>query len=391
VIVTSIRTGRAPDADDAAWPATYGRVIDQIGCPAYCCSPAGAVVHCNRSAQRLWGDGWAPDEAGRWDGFSALYRLDGSAVEKSSSPAALAAGSGVAASPAEFVTETSDGQRRCLVIHAHPVLRGDGAIAGVLCSLTDISERHRLGLEVAFARDNRETFLRMLAHELRNPLASVMTAAALLRQPGARETVRMARVIERQTRQLARFIGDLLDGARIEHACDIAVAMRASSLGSVLELARDVADGILRARGQTLCVDDAGAPDAVLWCDPERLAQALGNALLNASEFSDDGAEICVSVAIDGALLEVQVTDCGIGVEAAELNVMFEPFRKCAAHPARAPSGAGLGLAIARSVCRAHGGMVSAHSAGPGQGTRLRFILPVVGDAAPASDAAQRN
>jgi signal transduction histidine kinase len=63
---------------------------------------------------------------------------------------------------------------------------------------------------------------------------------------------------------------------------------------------------------------------------------------------------------------------------------MFEPFRKFAAHPARTPSGAGLGLAIARSVCQAHGGMVSAHSAGPGQGTRLRFILPVVDDAAPA-------
>jgi signal transduction histidine kinase len=193
----------------------------------------------------------------------------------------------------------------------------------------------------------------------------------------------MARVIERQTRQLARFIADLLDGARIEHACDIAVAMRASSIATVLELARDVADGILRARGQTLYVD-AGAPDAALWCDPERVAQALGNALLNASEFSDDGAEICVSIAIDGALLEVQVTDRGIGVEAAQLTAMFEPFRKCAAHPARAPSGAGLGLAIARSVCRAHGGMVSAHSAGPGRGTRLRFILPVVGDAAPA-------
>jgi signal transduction histidine kinase len=383
VIVTSIFAGRAPDADDAAWPATYGRVIDQIGCPAYCCSPAGAVVHCNRSAQRLWGGGGAPDEAGRWDGFAALYRLDGSPVEKSSSPAALAAASGVAVPPAEFVTETRDGQRRCLVIHAHPVLRSDGAIAGVLCSLTDVSERHRLGLEVQSARDDREAFLRVLAHELRNPLASVMTAATLLRQPGAHETIRMARVIERQTRQLARFIADLLDGARIEHACDIAVAMRASSIASVLELARDVADGILRARGQTLYVD-AGAQDAALWCDPERVAQALGNALLNASEFSDDGAEICVSITIDGALLEVQVTDRGIGVEAAQLTAMFEPFRKCAAHPARTPSGAGLGLAIARSVCRAHGGMVSAHSAGPGQGTRLRFSLPVVGDAAPA-------
>jgi signal transduction histidine kinase len=381
--MTSISTGPPSKGDGLAWPAAYGRVVDGIGCPAYCCSPAGAVIHSNRSAQRLWGGACAPDETGQWDGFAALYRLDGAPVEKAASPAALAAGSGVAPPPAEFVAESGDGQRRRLVIHAHPILQGDGATAGVLCSLTDISERHRLDQEVRRARDNREAFLRVLAHELRNPLASVMTAAALLRHPGARDTAPMARMIERQTRQLARFIGDLLDGARIEHACDVAVAMRASSVANVLELARDVADGILRARGQTLRVD-AGAPDAVLWCDPERLAQALGNVLLNASEFSDNGAEIDLAVAIDGALLQMQVTDRGIGVEAAQLHAMFEPFRKFAAHPARMASGAGLGLAIARSVCQAHGGMVSAHSAGPGQGTRLRFILPVVDDAAPA-------
>ena len=302
------------DADGATWPAAYVRVIDGIGCPAYCCSSDGALVHCNRSARRLWGSGWTPDEAGCWDGFAALYRPDGAPVDKSSSPAAVAAASGVAPPPAEFLAGSGDWQRRCLVIHGHPVLHADGTIAGVLCSLTDVSERQRLDAEVRFARDNREAFLRVLAHELRNPLASVMMAAAVLRQPGVQETVRMARMIERQTRQLARFIGDLLDGARIEHACDIAVAMRTSSVGNVLELARDV---------------------AVLRCDPERLAQALGNVLLNASEFSDDGAEIALAVAIDGALLEVQVTDRGIGVEAAQLHAMFEPFRKLAAHPAR--------------------------------------------------------
>lgn len=382
--MTSIPATRAPGADSAEWPATYGRVIARIGCPAYCCSPAGAVIHSNRSAQRLWGAKPAPDDEGRWDGFVALYRLDGSRVAKSSSPAALAVESGVAPPPAEFVAESSDGQRRCLVIHAHPVQQDNGATAGVLCSLTDISERHRLGLEVQFARDNRDAFLRVLAHELRNPLSSVMTAAALLRrQPDAQESARFARVIERQTRQLARFIGDLLDGARIEHACDIGVAMRACSVGSVLELAHDVAEGVLRGRRQTLCVD-VGATDTDLWCDPERLAQALANALLNASEFSDDGTEISLAVSIDGAVLEMQVTDHGIGVEAVQLEAMFEPFRKFSAHPARVPSGAGLGLAIARSVSRAHGGMVLAQSAGRGQGTSLRFMLPVVSKAAPA-------
>jgi len=375
---------RAVDPPGAAWPDTYGEVIDQIACPAYCCTLTGTILHGNRSARRLWGRARLPIGEGCWDGFAALYRPDGSPVEKSSSPAALAARTGVAPPPTELVAESSDGQRRCLVVHARPIRGGKGATVGVLCSLTDISERRRLGQEVQCARDSREGFLRVLAHELRNPLASVMAVAAILRrQPGELGIVRMARVIERQTRQLARFIDDLLDASRVEQACDIPVALRAASLRDVMALARDVAEGVLRGRGQTLRVDlgaAEGVLDTTLWCDPGRLAQALGNALLNASEFSDDGAEVALAARIDGAFLEISVSDNGIGVEASELLAMFEPFRKLAGHPLRAPSGAGLGLAIARSICVAHGGMVSAHSAGPGQGTRLKFILPVVLD-----------
>jgi signal transduction histidine kinase len=74
-------------------------------------------------------------------------------------------------------------------------------------------------------------------------------------------------------------------------------------------------------------------------------------------------------------------SDHCIGVEASELPAMFEPFRKLAGHPRRVLSGAGLGLAIARSICVAHGGMVFASSAGRGQGMRLKFVLPVVQDA----------
>jgi signal transduction histidine kinase len=376
---------RAIDQTGDAWLDTYGRVIDQIACPAYCCTPAGAVVHVNRSARRLWGAAPPPTEEGRWDGFAALYRPDGSPVEKSSSPAALAARTGLTPPSAELVAESSDGQKRCLVVHARPIHRGDGVTAGVLCSLTDISERRRLGQEVQSARDSREGFLRVLAHELRNPLAAVMTVAAILRrQPGELGVVRMARLIERQTRQVARFIDDLLDASRIEQACDVPVTMRATSLDDVLALARDVVDGVLHTRGQTLRVDldiHGGARDPTLWCDPERLAQALGNGLLNASEFSDDGSEVALAVRVDGGFLEMSVSDHGIGVEASELPLMFEPFRKLAGNPRRVPSGAGVGLAITRSICISHGGMVSAHSAGRGRGTRLKFILPVVQDA----------
>lgn len=382
---------RATDASGDLVLDTYGQLIDQIACPAYCCTPDGAVLHYNSSARRVWGAGPSPAEDGCWDGFAALYCMDGSAVEKSASPAALAARTGVAQPPTELMAESNDGHKRCVVIHARPARHADGATAGVLCSLTDISEQRRLENEVGFVRDGRAGFLHVLAHELRNPLAPVMAAAAILqRQAGAPGVARMGGVIERQTRQLARFIDDLLDGARIDQACDTPVAKRVANVGNVLARARDVADCVLAERGQSLCVEiDAQrtVSEVVLWCDPERLGQALGNVLLNASQFSDNGATIALVLAVDAGFLEILVSDHGIGVEADELPLMFEPFRKFAVHPARAEAGAGLGLAIARSVVRAHGGVLSADSAGRGQGTCVTFVLPVVVDGAVAEPA----
>jgi len=363
----------------------HGLLIEQIACPAYCCTPDGAVRYANGAARRIWGAWPDPDEDGRWDGFTALYRPDGSALGKPASPAALAVRTGLAQAPAELLAESADGSRRCVVIHARPVLAANGASAGVLCSLTDISERRRLEDQVKFVHDSRAGFLHVLAHELRNPLAPVMAAATLLqRQPAAPGIDRMAGVIARQTRKLARFVDDLLEGSRIEQACDTPVVKRASNVDEVLAHACDVVGCVLSERGQTLSVEicpKRPVRGATLWCDPERLAQALGGALLNASQFSDDGAAISLAVAVDGVFLELLVRDSGIGVEKAELSLLFEPFRKFAMHPRRTDSGAGLGLAIARSVSRAHGGTVSADSAGRGQGMCLKFVLPVVLDA----------
>lgn len=376
---------RAKDRRGEAALDAHGRLIGQIACPAYCCTPDGAIRHANGSARLLWETRPDPDEAGRWDGFIALYRTDGSALGKSESPAALAAHTGLAQPPAELLAESVDGERRCVVVHARPVFDADGAIAGVLCSLKDISEQRRLEDQVKFAHDSRAGFLHVLAHELRNPLAPVMAAATLLqRQPGAPGIDRMAGVIARQTRKLARFVDDLLEGSRIEQACDTPVFKRASNVDEVLEHACDVVRCVLSERGQTLSVEispDEQVRGAMLWCDPERLAQALGGALLNASQFSDDGATISLAVAVDGVFFELLVCDHGIGVEECELPLLFQPFRKFATHPARTESGAGLGLAVARSVSRAHGGTVSAHSAGRSQGLRLKFVLPVVLDA----------
>ena len=357
-------------------------LIGQIACPVYCCTQDGAVRHANHAARRLWGSVPDPFEDGRWDGFTALYTMGGNLLDKSASPAALAARGGPAQAPVELLAESADGQRRCVVLHARSIRQDDGATAGVLCSVTDINEQRRFEAELRAAHDDRAAFLHVLAHELRNPLAPVMAAGAILQRQASQPNIAgMGGVIVRQTGRLARFLDDLLEGSRIEQALDTPVSMRATNVREVLAHAFDVVESTLRERGQSLRVErrPGGQVDgAVLWCDPERLGQALACTLLNASQFSDDGAGISLNVAIDGVFLELLVSDPGIGVEADDLPLLFEPFRQFTTHPGRVVSGAGLGLAIARSVARAHGGMVSAHSAGPGQGTRLKFVLPVV-------------
>ena len=371
-------------ASGTGWPFACEWAIDQVACPAFCCTRDGGVMHSNRSAQRLWGGRPHADDVGRWDGFAALYDAEGMPLPKSISPAARAAETGHAQAPYECIAESADGQRRRLVIHARPVAGIGGEVVGVFCSLTDISERHRLEGELDQAGANRDVFLRILAHELRNPLAPIMTVAQTMGRVATDPRIaQMAGIVERQARQLARFVTDLLDASRIERACDVPVTMRGATVNEVVGLARDVAAAPIRARGQALCIDvDAGDERVPLLCDPERLAQALGNALINASDYSDDGAPIILSARIDGALLEIGIQDRGIGASRHQLRELFVPFRKFAHHPARMPSGAGVGLAIAKSVCDAHGGMVSAHSAGPGRGMCLKFMLPVVDVAA---------
>ena len=369
-------------APAASWPAAYGWAIDLVACPAYCCTPAGAVLRCNQPAERLWGHRPTATQDGLWDGFAALYSLDGAAIPKDASPSAMTAASGVAHAPVELLAEAANGQRRRLVVHARPILQPDGSVAGVFCSFTDISERYRLEEEARQADEHRGLFLTALAHELRNPLSPIMSVAATLRRiSGEPNIVRMADIVERQTRQLARFITDLLDASRIERSHEVPVAMRDTTVGGVLELAHDAAAGAIAARSQTLHVNVANR-EAALWCDPERVAQALGNALLNASTFSADGSEISLDVSTHGALFEARVSDCGIGIDGAHLHEVFRPFRQFDRHRGHAHTGAGLGLAIARSVCKAHGGVVSAHSAGRGEGTRIQFALPIAVGAA---------
>lgn len=362
----------------AGWPESYAWAIEQMPCPAYCCSNDGEVLHHNSAAERLWGDSWQKFSTSRWDGFTSLLDIDGEPVDKSECPAARAA-SGSCPPPTELFALCCDGQLRRVVVHAKPVLGMNGSVIGSMCCLTDISEKRRLEERERDAAGAREDFLSMLAHELRNPLAPIMSVAGLLKRPGTDPKVaKLAVVVERQTKQLSRFIKDLLDASRVDCLGELQITLRLCTESDILPLALDIVEPEVVSRRQRLVVE-INDRDAELCCDPERVAQALGNVLCNASAFTPDGAEICLRVFVDGEVLRAEVIDCGAGIAAEDLPHVFEPFERRAVPPGRAPVGAGLGLTIAKGVCEAHGGSINVRSAGLGQGTTVSLALPVAG------------
>ena len=278
---------------------------------------------------------------------------------------------------AEMWLERPDGSRRQVQSFPKLVHGPDGRIAGSLCVLVDNTERQRLAEELKHADDDRNAFLSLLAHELRNPLSPILTAACAMKKVSCdAQIVRMADVVERQVKLLSRFVGDLLDASNLA-ATGIVLRVIPVALSKVVDSALDALSARAQARGQKVEVD-FDARDKTVICDPERLSQALANVLLNASEFTEGGGSIALRVKVDGALVEAEIEDSGIGIPSEQIDKIFKPYAQFATHKERLRSGAGLGLAIAKDICERHGGAITATSAGPGLGSQFRLLLPIV-------------
>lgn len=352
-------------------------LVSQLPVAAFCCDTHGAVVSHNEAAAELWGRSPDPSEPGQWSGAQAMFDLEGIPLARSNYPGAKAVASGREVDGVELLLERPDGSRR--QVETHPKLaRGpDGAVAGALCVLVDNTERQRLADELQRTDDDRNAFLSLLAHELRNPLSPILSAAGAMKQVSSdAQIVKMADVVERQVKLLSRFVGDLLDASNLAEN-GIALRVAPVSLSKVVDTALDVLSAKARSRGQSVEVQFE-ARDKTVLCDPERVSQALANVLLNASEFTDGGGRIALRVKVDGGLVEAEVEDSGIGIPPEHLDKIFKPYTHFATHKERVRSGAGLGLAIARDICEKHGGLITATSEGAGLGSRFRIILPIV-------------
>jgi signal transduction histidine kinase len=236
----------------------------------------------------------------------------------------------------------------------------------------DLEQRNR---ELDRAERQKNDFLAILSHELRNPLAAIVTSLHLVdtAEPGLAR--RAWDVIRRQASQLSRIVDDLLDITRISVG-KIDLQQRRVDVGPIAENAVESARVALRARGHELIFKRAPEP-IVVEADPARLEQVLGNLLDNAAKYTEPGGRIIVAVAREDDAAVIRVRDTGIGIEPEMLPQVFELFAQADSSLARTRGGLGLGLSLVRKLIELHGGTVEARSDGPGCGSEFVIRLPV--------------
>lgn len=234
-------------------------------------------------------------------------------------------------------------------------------------------------LENALARISSESrakndFIAVLAHELRNPLAPVLSGIELLRLSSGRkkEEAKLLSQLEDRMKTVRRLLDDLLDVSRISER-KLVLEKQIVDLRELVEHATDSTAHDFRERHQQLRIE---MPDEALpiEADPVRMEQVVTNLLTNASKYSHTGGRVIISAAKRGGLVELTVRDQGIGIAREFLDKIFEPFHQIETG-GRSKKGLGIGLALVRSLVELHGGRVSVSSEGPGKGSAFTLLL----------------
>lgn len=232
------------------------------------------------------------------------------------------------------------------------------------------------------AQRRQREFLAVLAHELRNPLAPIRTAATLLGMMGDDETrlPQLQAVIERQVTHMSRLVSDLLDLSRVSTG-KLRLERRSVDLAGLINQVVDGCRPAIAARAQSLGVH-LPARALQMHGDPVRLAQIFGNLLDNASKYTPHGGEIQLEVEATDDEVTITVSDNGIGITAAALPDVFKPFAQDPHATGFNGAGFGIGLTVVHELVEAHGGSVSAASDGTGLGSRFVVTLPLAGELA---------
>ncbi len=369
----------------AAWLST---TLRSIGDAVIATDGAGRVIFMNGVAEML--TGWTSSDAVGLP-LEAVFRIVNEATKTGlENPVTKALKEGTVVGLAnDSALLARNGTEHAIDYTAAPIRDAGSDIRGVVLVFHDVGGRRRLERELndrttrlVEADRRKDEFLAMLAHELRNPLASIGNAIQVMKIQKAGEHSEWAKeVIDRQVKHLARLIDDLLDVSRITRG-KIELRRERIDASPVIKSAIEAVRPLIENRKHELSVSFI---PGTLSCeaDPTRLEQALINLLTNAAKYTESGGHIRLTARLEGDQVTFQVKDNGIGIPAEKLAEVFELFAQGDRTIARSEGGLGIGLTIVKRIAELHGGTAIAFSEGLGRGSEFTLKLPAVPRPAP--------
>jgi len=354
----------------------------------------GRLTLVNQANLDLWGQfplGKSPDEYDYWKAWWAddSERHGQPLQARDWALARALRGEDVAGDVVQIEPFDAPGTRRTLLLRATPVRTPNGETSGAVVVQIDISDRvaaeARLRANEAALRSadqRKDEFLAMLAHELRNPLAPIRTAAEVITMPQtspdfAREA---GQLITRQVGHMTKLVDDLLDVSRVTRG-RVRLELEVLDLREAVHAAIEQVRPLVESRSHALATRVASTP---LWVRGERtrLVQVVANLLANAARYTAEGGSIEIDARIVDGGVRVAVRDNGAGIDGDLLPHVFELFTQGAQALDRSQGGLGIGLALVKGLADLHGGRVVAESAGPGHGSRFVLDLPMAAEGA---------
>jgi PAS domain S-box-containing protein len=294
--------------------------------------------------------------------------------------------------------EQPDGTHYSMV-SKFPIPGADGRVAWIGGMAFDVTEMRRAERALAESESRlrdadrrKDEFLATLAHELRNPMAPIRNAVQVLRLRGSKEpeSEEVLNMMDRQVEHMVRLVDDLLEVSRITLG-KIELKRQRIELAHVIQSALESSRPFLQEAGHQIQVELPPEP-IFLMGDPVRLSQVVGNLLHNAGKYTEREGVIGLVARIEDGGLVVSVRDNGVGIAPEMLPHIFEMFTQVDRSRGQSQGGLGIGLTLAQSLARMHGGRVEARSDGLGKGSEFLVRLPIleVGAAGPSTTRAGR-
>jgi signal transduction histidine kinase len=288
-----------------------------------------------------------------------------------------ATGKAFIATAAEYLPSNAPhSEKRYVDFVYQPIKDADGKVYGIFVEGADVTARAKADSALRDADRRKDEFLAMLAHELRNPLAPIRSAAEVLARKIPRDdNTRIAiDVVRRQATQLTRIVDDLLDVSRISMG-RIELKKETLLLSDVIEHATETVAPLWRAKHHQISIV-SDLEQLYVTGDSSRLVQSLANVMTNAAKYTQEGGKIGITVSSSVDTVRIEISDNGAGIAPEFIPQIFDLFAQSDRTLDRSQGGLGIGLSVVKKLVEMHGGSVAARSEGLGRGATFEIALP---------------